>query len=357
MGLKKLFKKDTKGKIRFLLIESIDDEIHQTSGIVGGKHSLRVSKCVAKNVGRANETTASEQAVLEAKAKWTKKLKEGYFDNEYDAENEVVILPMLAKVYEKEAHKIDWSLAYVQPKLDGMRCLDTPNGKISRKNNTIDTMDHIVVDRDTSLYSDSILISDRILDGELYAHGLSFQENMKLIKKLRPESSIVKYHVYDVVSSAPFAARYTLLKALVDNSTNLELVPTYRVHSFEDVAKYHAQFLDEGYEGTMVRWGEEGYKVNGRSSNLLKLKTFHDIACEVIDVVPSERIPDLGVVVCKTDDGKVFSCGMKFSHKDRKEILINKYSYIGSIAEIRFFEYTDWGSPRFPVCVGFRLDK
>jgi hypothetical protein len=48
---------------------------------------------------------------------------------------------------------------------------------------------------------------------------------------------------------------------------------------------------------------------------------------------------------------------MKFSHAEREEILINKENYIGKKAEIRFFEYTDGGIPRFPVCVGFRLDK
>ena len=47
---------------------------------------------------------------------------------------------------------------------------------------------------------------------------------------------------------------------------------------------------------------------------------------------------------------------MKFPHKFREEVLINKEDYIGSTAEIRFFEYTDDGAPRFPVCVGIRLD-
>ena len=99
-------------------------------------------------------------------------------------------MPMLAKPYRKEAHKIDWTDAFVQPKLDGMRCLDTVGGKLSRKNTPIDTMDHIVVVRPSG--------GTIAVDGELYAHGLSFQENMKLIKKLRPESKEVKLHVYDV---------------------------------------------------------------------------------------------------------------------------------------------------------------
>ena len=49
--------------------------------------------------------------------------------------------------------------------------------------------------------------------------------------------------------------------------------------------------------------------------------------------------------------------GMKFSHAEREEILINKENYIGKTAEIRFFEYTEDGIPRFPVAVGIRLDK
>ena len=36
---------------------------------------------------------------------------------------------------------------------------------------------------------------------------------------------------------------------------------------------------------------------------------------------------------------------------------IYKLDSKGKTAEIRFFEYTDDGLPRFPVCVGIRLDK
>jgi ATP-dependent DNA ligase len=115
----------------------------------------------------------------------------------------------------------------------------------------------------------------------------------------------------------------------------------------------------------MVRHSEEGYAVNKRSSQLLKYKDFLDEAYVVVDVVPSESRPEQGVVVCskpmeQAGDNvwvQIFNCGMKFSHAEREEILANKQNYIGKMAEIRFFEYTDGGIPRFPVCVGFRLDK
>ena len=127
--------------------------------------------------------------------------------------------------------------------------------------------------------------------------------------------------------------------------------------SEKDLKEWHANFIAKGYEGTMLRWGNEPYKVNGRSSNLLKFKDFHDLACEVVDVVPSDKNPLQGVVHCKMPTGETFGCGMKFSHAEREEILKNKSNYIGKIAELRFFEYTDDKLPRFPVCVGFRLDK
>lgn len=346
-----VYKKDSKGKIRFCNISTEGDQVIQQAGLVGGNPTKHSSSCIGKNIGKSNETTPEEQAIVEAKAKVKKKLDEGYFDSIEKAENEVVILPMLAKEYSKEKHKIDWTTAYCQPKLDGMRCLKNNGGMVSRKNKPIDTLPHI------SSIQNPIM---DMLDGELYAHGLSFQENMKLIKKQRPESVNVKYHVYDMVyPNLPFIERYNILSLF--KHENIEVVPTYKVNSQEELDKYHQEFLSLGYEGTMLRWGNEGYKVNGRSSNLLKYKDFIDITVPVIFVKQSEKNPEQGVVVCELpgfplEEG-VFSCGMKFSHAEREEILTNKDKYIGQTAEIRFFEYTDSGLPRFPVCVGFRLDK
>jgi DNA ligase-1 len=343
-----LYKKDSKNKVRTLEIYSSGSNIIQVSGLLDGKKVAKESNCIGKNIGKANETTPEDQAILETDAKITLKLREGYVKTIAELEQEL-ILPMLAKSYEKEYRKIDWSTAYVQPKLDGMRCLDLLSGKISRKNKPITTLDHIKVVRPGNMVTP--------VDGEAYAHGLSFQENMKLIKKYRPgQTEKVQFHVYDTVSELSFIDRLLLLNVIAAESENVQLVPTYKVHSVEDVKKYHAEFLSQGYEGTMIRWGTEGYKVNGRSSNLLKYKDFLDLSCTVVDVIPSEKSPEQGVVHC-IHNNKTFGCGMKFSHSNREEILTNKKKYIGQKAELRFFEFTDGGIPRFPVCVGFRLDK
>lgn len=349
----RIYKKDSSGKIRYLSISTEGNLVVQESGVVGTNSPVfNRSACEAKNVGKSNATTPEEQAVLEATSKITEKMRLGYFTSIAEAQEKGgkdFLLPMLAKDFKKELKKVTYP-CYVQPKLDGMRSLGTEDdGFMSRTGKAIDTLSHIVL-------AD---LDDAILDGELYAHGISFQENMKLIKKYRTgETEQVKYHVYDIVMDAPFSLRYQKLQEyLVENPNhNIELVSTYLVNNEEEMKAKHIQFIALGYEGTMVRHSNEGYAVNKRSSQLLKYKDFLDEVYEVVDVVPSESRPDQGVVVCTSDKG-TFNCGMKFSHFDRKMILAMKEEYIGQKAEIRFFEYTDGGLPRFPVCVGFRLDK
>ena len=349
---KTIYKTDSKGKVRFLTVRTEGADLIQESGLLDSTSPVEHrSTCTGKNIDKSNETTPEQQAELEAQAKIDAKITEGYFETIESAKNTEVILPMLAKNYKDVCGKIDWSKpVFVQPKLDGMRALAKPGEMISRKGNAIETMSHVMDEVDP-------LSLDGLLDGELYAHGLNFQENMRLIKKIRPgETEKVMYHVYDMVYRyLPFAKRYAILKDLVADCKMIELVPTHQINSEEELKQWHAKFLSEGYEGTIIRHSDAGYAINHRDDQLLKYKDFLDMACEVIDVIPSEKNPTQGVVRCKIAAG-TFGCGMKFSHAEREEILRNKDQYIGKMAEVRFFEYSEEGIPRFPVCCGFRED-
>jgi DNA ligase-1 len=253
---KTIYKKDSKGKIRFLRAFSHKGELVQFSGIVGSdKHVEHRSKCEGKNIGKANETTPEQQAAAEAEKKLVNKMSSGYFETIEEAEGNSVVLPMLAKDGKKEIPKIDWNGdVFVQPKLDGMRALGKAKADmISRKGKVIDTVTHIQAELD-------MLMNIDILDGELYAHGLNFQENMRLIKKYRPdETEKVKFHVYDLIlPNLAFKNRYSLLSELVKPLDNIELVPTFRIHNEQQLKEAHAKFLSEGYEGTIIRHGNAG---------------------------------------------------------------------------------------------------
>jgi DNA ligase-1 len=352
---KSIYKTDTKDRVRVLHVYVKGSTLYQESGLLTGEKVTHEKVCKGKNIGRSNETSPEQQALLEAKAKITNKMSTGYFDSVLEAQTTQVILPMLAKSYDSESKKIDWGgIVYGQPKLDGMRCLGD-DSLISRDGKVISTLTHIL---------EEVKSINLHLDGELYAHGLSFQDNMKLIKKVRDETISIKYHVYDLVSDKSFDKRHIMLRDAVKECSNILLVPTFVLEDEKHLKKYHQQNLAAGYEGTIIRHGDAPYKVSGRSSNLLKYKDFFDIACEIIDIEPAEQRPNWGVPVLKYLNHKmsgftekIFRAGMKYSHKEREEFLTNKDDYIGKTAEIRFFEWTDDGLPRFPVMVGIRLDK
>ena len=354
----KLYKKDTKGKTRFLEIKTEGSDLVQISGVIDTDNPIEHRKtCKGKNIGKSNETTPEKQAKLEMQSKIEEKLTEGYFKTIKEVDSEEVILPMLAKSYGDEKHKIDWDNCYIQPKLDGQRALGKDK-LISRQGKIIENLDHIVKLLDKTEFH---------LDGECYAHGKNFQENMRLIKKYRKgETEEIAYHVYDLVLDKPFNERNRILNGYFTEfyNTKIVLVPTFKITSEKELKKYHEKFLSEGYEGSIVRWGNEGYKANGRSSNLLKYKDFQDITATIIDIEPAEQRPEWGVPVLKYSNQKltgknefIFRAGMKYSHEERKEFLLNKKKYIGKTAEIRFFEYSEDGIPRFPIMVGIRLDK
>lgn len=358
---KTIYKKDSKGKIRFLTIQTDDDVLKQISGVLDTENPVEHSKiCKGKNIGRTNETTPHGQALSEGQSVLIKKLREGYFETIEEAEEkggEDFLAPMLAKDGKPFLKKLKFP-CYVQPKLDGIRCINTKEGKkLSRKNVEITTMHHIDVFNNIIDFDKDREIS-YVTDGELYVHGKTFQENTRLIKKYRPgESEEVKYHIYDIIIDEPFSVRTKIAKQIALHSNNCEVVPTFVVNSVEDIKRYHAQFLSEGYEGTIIRWSEQGYQVNKRTLYLLKYKDFLDEAYEVVDIIPNEAKPEQGTVVCVNFKGDIFKTGMKFSHAERIDMLTYKHKYIGQMAEIRFFEFTEDGIPRFPVCVGFRIDK
>jgi len=357
-----LYKYDTTGRIRVLHVFTEGDVLIQESGVLDGNLVKHEKVCKPKNVGKSNETTGAEQAVLEAKSKVAEKLTTGYFDSieKLDDEGNDVVLPMLAHDYHKMTQTVDWEKpVYSQPKFDGQRCLIVvKEGNVtllSRQGKVIDTMEHIKAEIESMVSSKTNLV----LDGELYAHGLSFQDNMRLIKKYRQgESEKVLYNVYDLVENQPYHLRFeNIVKILTGRKFNyIVLVKTTPV-SYNTLKHIHAQNLSEGYEGTMIRHGNSGYEINSRSKSLLKYKDFMDIALPIINVIPSDARPTQGVIVCRLPNGQAVKANLKFSHAEREEILKNKADYIGKIAELRYFETTDDGSLRFPVCVGFRNDK
>ena len=264
------------------------------------------------------------------------------------------IKAMLAHKYnEDKAHYP----AFIQPKLDGVRCLFTAKGAFSRANNQFMNVDHI----EQALKPFFAKNPTAILDGELYNHGLKddFEKIISLVKKKKPTDNdkaeaaeLVQYHVYDVASMtiAPYSIRFNFIQDLTYTYPICK-VDTQVALDFDEALKMHKKNLKLGYEGSIYRSFEGRYK-GTRSWDLMKFKDFHDDEATIVgyDIGQGKREGTLGKFIMMDDDGNTFGCppGKGYNYKDLANMLNNITDYIGERATFTYFERTKAGSYRHP---------
>lgn len=246
----------------------------------------KVASIKGKNIGRSNETSAAQQAILEAESRWKKQILGGYVENIEDAAAPATNglgkkKPQLAeKMQDVNMDEVDWDNAFLQRKFDGHRCLE--DDIIYSRGGKAHNVKHIQDALDAQPAFDDIH-----LDGELYVHGMTLQAIGSLITKPREDSLQLTYCVYDCVSDAPFEERFaTLEQAFADTSkldARIILVETVRVRSMAEAMVLHRKWVKEGYEGSILRWGRAGYRDGKRTKHCVKVKDFTDFEVKVVD--------------------------------------------------------------------------
>jgi ATP-dependent DNA ligase len=189
-------------------------------------------------------------------------------------------------------------------------------------------------------------------------NNVLLQESMKAIKKYRPElSSQLLYHVYDIVDdSMPFSQRHEIIQDLVANAPeNVKIVKTVRAHDESRVAYLHQLFVQDGYEGTMIRNPDMPYEIGKRSYSLLKLKDFVDAEYRIVNVIDGDG-SDVGLAIfeLETDSGERFNCRPEGSQENRADLFKNRRELVGKYLTVRYQELSKDGIPIFPVGVSIR---
>lgn len=367
-----LYKKTSTGAIQEWTIETEGSTIKTHWGQVGGaiQHGSDTIK-EGKNVGKANATTPVMQAEFEAVSAWELKKKKGYVDSinlaeagKVDAVIEGGIFPMLAHTIEKRGKDLKYP-AFVQPKLDGHRCIAIcKNGKVtlwSRSRKPITGVPHII----KALESIGGFAGENfMLDGELYNHEYhgDFEELTHFIRQQKPTSGheVVQYHIYDLPIEEDYKDRLLKLKNFffnipVGDLNPLKFVKTIEVSGKAELMDAYDEFIEEGYEGAIVRNAKGVYK-NKRSSDLLKVKQFEDAEFKIVDVIEGRgKLAGHGIFICATEKGdNNFKAKLAGDLDNLKQYWTNPKLALGRKLTVQFQGYSKYGIPRFPVGLRFR---
>lgn len=342
--------------------------IYKVNGLKSGKHTTSVPTIKSEyiNKGKSNMLSPFQNAVHLVENTYKMKLLKAGKDSQSE-----ILLPMLAS---KDISSITYP-AYIQPKLDGVRCLirlkDDVVYSYSRTKKEINSIEHINKEVKPFLVKNPNII----LDGEIYNHKLSRDELMQYIgKKVYDTSNIIlQYYIYDIIDTSNlnmvYADRYTTIVQMFTkyNYKNVLNTPTYKVESIDKVMQKYNKFIEKGYEGAIVRNIESVYATGTvmsariRSKNLVKIKPNNDAEFKIVGYNQGNG-SNLGALiwVLETDSGKRFKVNPKETLKKRQEMYNsvnnNFNNYKNKLVTVEFTELNSDGIPLCAKAIGIRLD-
>ena len=296
-----------------------------------------------------------------------------------------LIRPMLASPTKKA--DID-NIAYpilASPKIDGMRALCRINPETGQPQLVSRTLKPIVNTYTQRKFAKWEFIG---LDGELVVGEPTDKNLMQqttsgvMSQDGKPD---VTWYVFDQWNiPEPYHRRATVAKntCSVYHSHGLRWVPHVALRGPAALFELEERWVNEGYEGMMLRAPNGPYKQNRstlREGYLLKVKRFEDGEAEVTGVEELQTNTNelevdergyakrsthqagkigagvLGALIvkdCKT--GQEFSIGTGFTAEQRNNLWDGRHYVIGQIAKYKHFAIGVVDKPRFPVFVGFR---
>src|SRR6476646_4213629 len=250
---------------------------------------------------------------------------------------------LLAESWDNAADLTNW---WMSEKLDGVRAYWDGKQFLSRQGNIYYAPDWFVEG-----------LPSVPLDGELWIERKKFQRTVSIVRR-QDKSDLwkeVRYLIFDApAANGGFEERLAFIKdTLAKRATRFASQHAHeRCKSLEALRAELARVEALQGEGLMLRQPGSKY-VAGRSSTLLKVKTFNDPEAVVIghQAGAGRHRRRMGALLVRLPNGTDFAIGTGFSDRERENP-----PAIGATVTFRYQELSDAGVPRFPSWAGVRLE-
>jgi DNA ligase-1 len=193
------------------------------------------------------------------------------------------------------------------------------------------------------------------LDGELWLGRKQFQRAVSIVRR-QDKNDLWKEITYVVFDAPALEKGFEARLEFVNDCLRQHQPPYARSHEhqvcqgLDHLRRELARLEALGGEGLMLRQAQSRYE-GGRSSTLLKVKSFHDAEARVLKHLEGSgrHKGRLGALLVEMPNGTTFSVGTGFSDAEREQP-----PPVGSLITFRYQELSEAGVPRFPSFVEVR---
>lgn len=385
-----LISRDSKGKIRvvYLTSEWSDEQhgfvIHRSTGMYNGKMTEQPDIVILR--GKASRTLR-EQLDLEFNSHKKKYLDKGYklLEKDIDEYSELELnellgeirtsqdgipKPQLAKQADKVTSKKTFDKKYLgSRKIDGLRCLiyQGADGELHTASRGATNYDGPMLE----ILSHPTLIEifnnnpGLIMDGECYKLGLSLQQINSIARTIKTakDLEVLQFYWYDIVDVNAtaverinrinkIAKEYNLIwdpeRSFKYGELRVQHVPHVEISGWDNMLKLHNDYVEEGWEGLVVRLNDSVYGPNKRTNDWIKIKSYQDSEFKIVGLSEGLRDEDMCFVLV-TEEGKEFKAKPMGDRELKQYYRENLDSIIGKYATVKYFYLSDDGCPLQPV--------
>ena len=163
----------------------------------------------------------------------------------------------------------------------------------------------------------------------------------------------INYFIFDMFDlknmKLTFNERFNILKNIFKNNKfkYLKLVKTTQVNDYSKIQILNDKYIQQGYEGIIVRNKNGIYKLNSKSYNVLRTKEFKKDYFKIVDAKHGTGTQQDAVIwICKCNNiNKTFSVIPIGSISNRiniyKDFLNNKNKYINKKALVKYLDFDE----------------
>jgi DNA ligase-1 len=233
------------------------------------------------------------------------------------------------KVYKGYEDISGW---FMSEKLDGIRAYWNGKELKTKNGNTIHAPKWFI--KDFPAYH---------LDGELWTKRGDFENIQSIVLDDKPSKKWqeITYNIFEVPNhEGNFTER---LESIDKNISHMNIIKQIRCKDKEHLQEYLKKIEKLGGEGVVIKNPKLSY-FTGRSSQILKVKSFADMEGEVIGINKGKgKFKNLmGSLTLKLKNGIVFKLGGGFDLSERKSppLLYSKVTF-------KYYGFTKNGKPKF----------